>query len=200
MSLISQVHGSYVHVRRVSILAKHIAEMLPENARVLDVGCGDGKLASLIGQMRPDVRLEGVDVLVRPGTAIPVSYFDGHKLPFDDRSFDVVMFVDVLHHTDDPNELLTESARVASQAVVIKDHTMNGFLAYPTLKFMDTVSNARYGVALPYNYWPLAKWQAAWQKLGLKPSVWIDRVGLYPWWASWVFGRGLHFVTRLNVS
>ena len=182
------------------MLADHLARLLPQESSVLDVGCGDGKLAALMIQKRPDVRIEGVDVLVRPDTAIPLSHFDGQSLPFGDRAFDVVMFVDVLHHTDDPMILLREAARVAKQAVVIKDHTRDGFLAGPTLRFMDHVGNARHGVALPYNYWPLAKWKAAWETLGLRRETWIDRLGLYPWWANQVFGRRLHFVTKLMVS
>lgn len=200
MSIIAQVHGGYVHGRRVSVLAHHIANLLPDQAHILDVGCGDGKLAALITELRPDVRIEGVDVLIREGTSFPVHHFDGNTLPFGDQSFDVVMFVDVLHHTDDPNVLLTEAARVTRNRVVIKDHCRDGLLAGPTLRFMDYVGNARYGVALPYNYWPLARWQAAWTKLGLKPAVWVDELGLYPVWANWIFGRKLHFVTALEIA
>jgi hypothetical protein len=36
---------------------------------------------------------------------------------------------------------------------LIKDHTLNGFLAGLTLRFMDWVGNACYGIALPYHYW-----------------------------------------------
>jgi ubiquinone/menaquinone biosynthesis C-methylase UbiE len=49
------------------------------------------------------------------------------------------MFVYVLHHTNDPEVLLREAQRVALKAVVLKDHTRNGLLAYTTLRFMDWV-------------------------------------------------------------
>ena len=62
------------------------------------------------------------------------------------------MFVDVLHHTEDPMALLGEAVRVARKTIVVKDHTLNGFLAGPTLHFLDRVGNARHDVALPYNY------------------------------------------------
>jgi SAM-dependent methyltransferase len=109
------------------------------------------------------------------------------------------MFVDVLHHTDDPEVLIAEAARVARRSIVIKDHTKDGLLAGRTLAFMDWVGNARHGVALPYNYWPRRRWQEMADRRGLRVERWIDRLGLYPWWARWVFERKLHFVARLDV-
>ena len=105
--------------------------------------------------------ITGIDVLVRPETNIEVTEFDGRTIPFGDDAFDAVTFVDVLHHTDDATALLREAARVASTAVVIKDHLAEGFLAKPTLRAMDWVGNASFGVALPYNYWTTAEWHRA---------------------------------------
>lgn len=199
MPLIDAVHDRYVFNRRVRVLADHVAGLLPEGARVLDVGCGDGSLAAGLLARRPDLAVEGIDVLVRDRTRIPVRPFDGRSIPHPDRSFDVVLFVDVLHHTDDPAVLLGEAARVASGSVVLKDHTADGLLAGPTLRFMDRVGNARHGVRLPYNYWPEARWRAAFARLGLEPEAWVSDLKLYPSWADWAFGRSLHFVARLAV-
>jgi hypothetical protein len=63
-----------------------------------------------------------------------------------DASFDVVMFVDVLHHTEYPMRQL----RGACQFVIIKDHTCDEVLAGSTLRFIDQVGSARFGVALTY--------------------------------------------------
>lgn len=198
MNLLDQVHGRYVFSRRVRTLADHLAGLLPEGATVLDVGCGDGLLDQRILEQRPDVTIRGIDVLVRPTTHIPVDRFDGSTIPHGDQSFDVVLFVDVLHHTSDPMVLLREAARVCRRAILLKDHTANGLLAVPTLRFMDHVGNARHGVALPYNYWPERRWREAFDQLGLRAAVWKKDLGLYPWPASWVFGRSLHFIARLE--
>lgn len=197
MSVVGTLHRNLVFGRRVRVLAGHLAAMLPQNARVLDVGCGDGQIDAAILAARPDVSITGVDVLTRPETHIRVVPFDGKRLPFADGMFDVVQFVDVLHHTDDPMILLREAARVAN-IIVIKDHGRDGFLAGPTLRFMDWAGNAHHGVNLPYNYWPVERWRAAIGELGLKPTSWIDRVGLYPWPASIAFDRKLHFIARLE--
>ncbi|MDB5366925.1 MAG: methylase involved in ubiquinone/menaquinone biosynthesis [Rhodospirillales bacterium] len=198
--MLRELHGSLVFGRRIRILAGQLAELLPRNASVLDVGCGDGSIDALILQQRPDLEIVGVDVLRRPHTHIPVELFNGSTLPFEDRSFDTVMFVDVLHHTDDPSRLLREAARVSRHSVVLKDHLRDGLLAGPTLRFMDWVGNAPHGVVLPYNYWPLQRWRAAFETLALKTVAWRDRLNLYPWPASMLFDRGLHFAARLELS
>jgi ubiquinone/menaquinone biosynthesis C-methylase UbiE len=150
MNPVGTLHGQLVFKRRVRVLADAIAKAIPGNARdVLDVGCGDGTIAALLQQHRPELSVTGVDVMVRPDTKVPVQEFDGVHLPFADRSFDVVMFVDVLHHTHDPMILLREAKRVARVAVVLKDHRRNSPIAYGTLRLMDWVGNAHHGGACP---------------------------------------------------
>jgi SAM-dependent methyltransferase len=192
------IHDRYVHGRRVRVLGDHIAELLPPGASVLDVGCGDGLLAGRLLQLRPDLRIRGIDTLVRDRTEIPVEPFDGRAIPGADGSVDVVLFVDVLHHTDDPMILLREAARVSREAIIIKDHTRDGLLAGPTLRFMDYVGNAHHGVVLPYNYWPRRRWLSAFEELHLRPEEWRADLRLYAVPADWIFGRSLHFITRLE--
>ena len=141
-----------------------------------------------------------IDVFVRPTTHIPVVAFDGHRIPFDDAEFDAVVFVDVLHHTEDPMELLREAVRVAPGAIIVKDHAADGPLARPILRLMDWVGNAHHGVALPYNYWSTPRWQRAVAELGLRTEVWQTSLGLYPPPASWIFERELHLLCRLAAS
>jgi len=197
IAAVAKLHRKLVYGRRVRILADCILENLPKEARVLDVGCGDGMIDVVIEAKRRDVSIRGIDVLVRPDTHIAVTKFDGTVFPFPDNSFDIVMFVDVLHHTDDPMTLLREAVRVARKAVVIKDHTMNGALAYATLWFMDWVGNARKLVGIPCNYWPEQRWRDAFEALGLRIDAWMPRLGLYPWPFSMIFERRLHFVARV---
>ena len=199
MTLLGRAHGR-VHDRRVRVLSMLVADALPRDARTLDVGCGDGLLARRVMDRRPDVAMEGIDVLVRHDARVPVRAFDGMRIPFPDRSVDAVCIVDVLHHTDDPLVLLREAARVASAVVVIKDHLADRPLARATLRAMDWVGNARHGVALPYNYWTRARWMLAIADAGLAVERWNERVPLYPAPLSWAFGGSLHFVAHLVPS
>jgi SAM-dependent methyltransferase len=195
--MLDALHSRLIFGRRVRVLAQAIADRLPQGARVLDIGCGSGDLAALIMRQRPDVRIEGIDVLVRPETAIPVTAYDGQHMPFADGHFDAAIIVDVLHHTDDPEAVMREAARVA-QIVVVKDHLRNGVAAYSTLRAMDWVGNVSHGVRLPYNYLSSAEWESAWNRLGLTTSRFVTRLGLYPRPLAWLFERRLHFVTILQ--
>ncbi len=197
MNLVEHVHGRYVASRRARVIAARLANLVPTGASVLDVGCGDGEIASLLQQRRRDVTVRGVDVLVRAGTRVPVEEFDGRKLPFADGAFDAVTFVDVLHHCQWPVELLAEARRVARRAIIVKDHALQGFGAERTLQFMDGVGNRRYGVALPYNYFRPDQWSDAFTLLGLVVEQIDDQLGLYPWPLTLAFDRRLHFVARL---
>ena len=199
MGIMDLVHANFVTGRRARVLSARLAGLIPEGARVLDVGCGDGRIAQLIMQLRPDLTLQGIDVLVRPGTKIPVEPFDGQRIPHNHDSFDVVMFVDVIHHAENPAELLKEALRVSRKAVLIKDHTLEGFLAGSTLRFMDRVGNLRHGAALRYDYWPRRRWLETFESLGVKVTAWQQELDLYPWPASWVFERHLHFLALLEM-
>jgi SAM-dependent methyltransferase len=174
--------------------------LIPAGAKVLDVGCGDGLLSAMIARERPDITLQGIDVLVRQGAHIAVREFDGENIPFEDGAYDVVLLVDVLHHATEPKVLLSEASRVARDCLVIKDHTRNGPFADATLRFMDTMGNARHGVALPFNYWSRCEWDECFGSLKMNVRFWNSRLRLYPFWLDWAFGRSLHFVSVLGLT
>lgn len=198
MRWLERVHDRYIPHRRVRILSQRLSGLVPKSAQVLDVGCGDGWLGHYLVQARPDVSVQGVETLVRAGTPIPVARFDGHAIPYPDATFDVVMFVDVLHHLVDPVLLLREAVRVSRRHLLIKDHVLSGLLAGATLRFMDRLGNERFGVTLPYNYWPQDRWLAEFESLALRVETWQQRdLRLYPRPARWMFERSLHFIARI---
>lgn len=197
MRLFDAVHGKFVFGRRVNRLADHLADLIPKDVSVIDVGCGDGALGHRIMKTRPDIRLQGAEVMLRPKTHIPVEVFDGEVLPFGAGDYDVVLLVDVLHHLENPQVLLREASRVARSGVVIKDHLKEGLLADWTLRFMDQVGNARYRIPLPYTFWTRSHWQAGFEDAGLTVAEWRENLQLYPPPASWLFDRSLHFMALL---
>jgi SAM-dependent methyltransferase len=192
------LHQKAVFCRRIQVLALAIAPLLPPRAHVLDIGCGSGTLAKAIKSRRPDVRIEGIDVLVRPNTEIPVTPYDGETIPWPADSFDFAMFVDVLHHTDAPDRLMAEAKRVSRSGLIIKDHFREGLFADATLRFMDWFGNAQHGVRLPFNYLNEAEWHEIWARLDLDVDHITTNLGLYPWPFSAAFDRRLHFVARLS--
>jgi len=199
-SLLGRAHATLIFARRAQILSAAICNLLPPDAAVLDVGSGDGTIAYSWRERRSDLKVDGIDILVRPETKIPVRAFDGRTIPYDDRSFDVVSFIDVLHHADDVEQLLREARRVSRNWVIVKDHFAENTWDRVTLALMDWVGNAPHGVSLPYNYRSRDQWKSAFKTVGLAEAKIELEIPLYPFPLNWVFGRGLHFISLLTVG
>jgi len=196
--ILNSVHDAAVFKRRVRVLAEHLADQLDGGGTVLDVGCGDGSIAQAIMARKPNLEFQGIDVMLRPHSAIPATVYDGDHVPFADKTFDWVTIVDVLHHTDNPARVLAECVRVARRGVVIKDHLREGFAAFSTLRLMDWVGNSGHDVRLPYNYLSKAEWHAIFAELGVSPASWNETLGLYPLPFALAFDRNLHFVATVR--
>jgi SAM-dependent methyltransferase len=199
LSWIARGHRALVFGRRARVLSEALTPLIPVGAHsVLDIGCGDGTIASLIAERRPELAVEGVEVIPRPSCRVPCRAFDGAKLPFPDRSFDVCLFVDVLHHTTDVTQLLREAARVSRTCVVLKDHLAESSFDHATLRAMDWVGNRPHGVTLTYNYQSRSQWHEHFTACGLQSAELSTNLPLYPFPFSLLFGRKLHFVAQLT--
>jgi SAM-dependent methyltransferase len=120
-----------------------LEDVLPElsgTATLLDVGSGIGDIAArardLAGRHRIDLALVTIDMAetlasasrARTGNAVRG---DATSLPFADRSVDVVMCSQTLHHFDDAGaaRVLRELDRVARVRVIVSDLRRSWFAA-----------------------------------------------------------------------
>lgn len=155
---------SQVRARRLpGWLVPHV----PKGGSVLDVGSGDGYIASRLLREGGAAAVCGVDVLPCAAPLVPMIEFDGEHLPYDDGAFDLVTLVDVLHHTDHPQKLLAEAVRVSRGRVLIKDHYWDTRLDHWILSLADYVGNKPNGVSLPYNFLRMDQWAALFAGLSL---------------------------------
>jgi SAM-dependent methyltransferase len=198
LSWVARSHQSLVFGRRVHVLAKLLSAKVPGNSSLLDIGCGDGTISSLIQSAVPSVQIQGIEIAERPACRIPCRLFDGLHIPFPDATFDVSMFVDVLHHTNNIRKLLAEASRVSRRFLLIKDHLSESPLDFYTLKFMDWIGNRPHGVVLPNNYQSRSQWNTYFAGAQLSLRAWQDQVPLYFFPFSGIFGRKLHFVALLE--
>lgn len=91
---------------------------------VIDIGCNRGSIEVLFDARHPDrvstARVAGVDVsreAIAQAQALGFEWctfeaYDGHRLPFDDASFDLAIMVEVIEHVIDKKSLLGEIRRV----------------------------------------------------------------------------------------
>ena len=177
-------HARRVHEPRVTRVAAALARRIGRASSLLDVGAGDGTMAVALAGLVGATRVAGVDVRVRPSTAIPIAAHDGATLPFDDASFEVVVLSDMLHHAADPERVLRESLRVASRAVAIKDHFRFGPISAAVLYAMDRAGNAAASVPSPGSYFTAASFTSLVGRAGgrIASIEWPLRIHDFPLW------------------
>lgn len=99
---------------------KKVLPSLPENAYVLEIGCGFGIVSSLLAALRPDLKVYAIDItkdhisLWRTLKKYRGFFINGSAidLPFPNNSFDVVISFGVMEHVGNDNKFLSEIYRV----------------------------------------------------------------------------------------
>ncbi len=178
------LHQSLSHGHRIETLARELAvriRQIPQHIpcealRVLDVGCGDMRLADALAPQLERAEFRCVDVHPCPSELAACeprwqryAQFGGGTLPFDAGSFDVVLFCDVLHHVPAKlrRDLLASAGRVG-HTVLIKEHFEYGWWSRQTLRAMDFVGNFGYGVSVPERYFDRAALEQLCTNAGLQ--------------------------------
>lgn len=130
---------------------------------IIDLGCGDGfysirwwdqgKPKALVG-IDPAAQAIAVANTNKQTRPITFETGDAHHLKYADDSFDVALIQSILHHDDDPRDIIREAFRVAP---VILIHEPNG--NNPGLKLIEKLSGYhREHNEKSYSSHQLAKW------------------------------------------
>ncbi len=108
---------------KIRVGHQEIAKMLPEEGKVLDVGCGLCELFKEIKERRPGLELTGIDF---SRTAAAKGKKEGYNiirknvppLPFRDNEFDFVVGNGILEHVGQDWYLFEEMERVGKQVIL----------------------------------------------------------------------------------
>jgi methionine biosynthesis protein MetW len=101
-----------------------IARLVPQGARVLDLGCGDGAMLAYLQRTRGctgyGVEIADANVLacIQRGVNVVQLNLDEGLALFEDNSFDVVLQIDTLQHLRNAEVMLRETVRVGSRGIV----------------------------------------------------------------------------------
>lgn len=115
-----------------SAMIGQLGDAVPPGAKLLDIGGGTGRLASLIaGVARCEVTVLDASARMlrhaRGLAGVVAVQGDATCMPFDDNAFDAAIIVDALHHVAAQADLAREVARVVRQhgAVLVADPDMS---------------------------------------------------------------------------
>jgi methionine biosynthesis protein MetW len=106
------------------LIMQAIARLVPEGARVLDLGCGDGALLAHLQQHKGctgyGVELSDANLhaCVQRGVNVLQLNLDEGLSLFADQSFDVVLQIDTLQHLRNAETMLRETVRVGRMGIV----------------------------------------------------------------------------------
>lgn len=129
-------------------MLEEIFRVLPEGARVLELGCGTGIDSCLLAARHPRLRFFGLDIargslaLVRrvsgqAGGRIGLAGGDVFRLPFREGAFALVFHQGLAEHFEDPALMMREGTRILAPggwAVISVPQALTGYTAMKRMR------------------------------------------------------------------
>jgi SAM-dependent methyltransferase len=112
--------NQYLHEQHFKVINVHLLSELPRNSKILDIGCGYGRISQAILRERPDLRITGMDFsfpycqLYQQHVKESVFCADINQLPLKAETFDAILVVTVLMYvpTATQNEVVIQLSRL----------------------------------------------------------------------------------------
>ena len=101
-----------------------ISEMVRADARVIDIGCGDGALLRLLADTKGadargiEISHEGVSECVAQGLSVIQGDADRDLVDYPDRAFDYAILSETIQAVQNPKAVLEQLLRIADRAIV----------------------------------------------------------------------------------
>ena len=104
---------------------KVIADLLPSNTRVLDVGCGDGSLMDLLYKKK-NIEVRGLELdqinvqqCIHKGLPVIQGNAETELHQFPNQSFDYVVLSQTLQAFYNPEKVLRELLRIGKSVIIL---------------------------------------------------------------------------------
>ena len=139
-------------------------DFLSKDSKILDLGSGNCLVAHNLKKKGYHIVPIDVKDLSVIKNIKPIIY-DGIRLPFKKNTFTTVLLLTVLHHTDDPENIILESKKVAKNIIIIED-TYNNLIQKIITQLMDLIVNLGHSKMTYQN-----KSESSWENLFAKHNL-----------------------------
>lgn len=94
----------------------NLARLIPNGSKVLDIGCKDGSFAEYVDTschyFGVDISNTMLEIASKKGVTVVNANITKDKMPFEDKSFDVIIMAEILEHLDSHITALKEVHRL----------------------------------------------------------------------------------------
>jgi SAM-dependent methyltransferase len=158
---------------RENEIGGRLAPYLARGMEVLDLGSGTGLISRwLAGRIGIRPTLADVSDFHNRVTDFPfLRMTDPLSVPVDDRSFDAVLMLFVLHHVErwsDQERLVAEGRRIARRRLLILEDTPTSLFDRVMNVAWDWALNLRHGIPKPFTFRTVEGWNLVFRALGLR--------------------------------
>ncbi len=163
---------------RANLVLNIFERWFKKEDKVLDVGSGTGVIAYMLSNQL-GITITTCDVKNYLHYKLPFIRLNGDKLPFLNKTFSVILLIDVLHHIDKlkQEQLIIESLRVAKSIFIFESEpTISG-------KIADIILNRFHykDLNVPLTFRSTSEWKLLFKKLLTKYDyIKLDKPLWYP--------------------
>ena len=149
-------------------MCRDCQDFIKKGSKILDLGCGPGIITKTLQEFF-QAEILGVDVQDTRVVEVPFRIYDGFNLPFQDETFDITFISYVLHHTKDPEKVLSEAKRVSRNRIIVYEDLPEGILPKIRCFFHNLSYNAFFQKdRQEFNFKNRKEWQDLFKNLNLK--------------------------------
>lgn len=140
---------------------------------VLDIGAGSGWIGKEI-RKRKAAFVTLLDVVNFNRTDLKFVLYDGESMPFEDKSFDTVLLLYVLHHAENPEHVLQEAKRISKKKIIILEDSYTSWFGKIGLCVWDVVTNIPsflvkpFGEKMPFHFKKVSQWKKLFEDFNLR--------------------------------
>lgn len=160
---------------------------LRRNLKILDLGCGDGKLEECITLISHasvtgiDISKQSINRAMKKNLAnCTFVHYDGQYIPFNDNCFDVVIISQVMHHIEHTSHMaiLNEVNRVlkpSGNLFIFEHNPINPF----TMHIVNTCSFDTDAKLLPFKYLNNILFETGYKKIETFFSCFFPNIAIF---------------------